>query len=368
MVKRTRNLYQYLGFIALAVALILIQVLALPSVKIIQASTARGFGNFMVHIIIVLGYFLLLGYAGLASLGTAGFVGLGTYLTGYLLATAGLPPLLVLLITILAGVILGLVVGFISLRIEGMYLAIITLGLAEMLSVLFKNAIGFTGGVSGLNIYSTRVNLFGFIRLTRESTYFFIVAVLLALLILTYNITKSPVGRAMLSMKNSESAAQTMGVSSLKYRLLAFVIATVFAMIAGYLYMLYYRYSEPTKWNLNLSLNVLAAVVIGGTGSIWGILIGTYFVFSLNDTLLIKIPFFNQYPSAFIFLTGLLMILVVMFYPGGISQLIFTIRYKGGLAIGNFKAKQKAKKALVSQTSSNEEIKTEEGEVNDGTN
>lgn len=258
MKNKKTSLYQYLGFIALGLVFILIQVLALPGVKVIGSSVARGFGSYMIHIIIVLGYFLLLGYAGLASLGTAGFVGLGSYITGYLLATVGLPPILVLIITILVGVLLGLAVGFISLRIEGMYLAIITLGLSEILMVLFKNATGFTGGVSGLNIYSTPINLFGFINMSRETTYFFIVIVLVGLLVLTYNLTKSPVGRAMLSMKNSESAAQTMGVSSLKYRLFAFVIATVFAMIAGYLYMLYYRYSEPTKWNLNLSLNVLA--------------------------------------------------------------------------------------------------------------
>lgn len=326
--KKTRNLYQYFGFIALGIILVLIQVFALPQIRFINASTARGFGNFMINIIIVLGYFLLLGYAGLASLGTAGFVGLGTYITGFLLSTVGLPPILVLIITILIGVILGLVVGFISLRIEGMYLAIITLGLAEILTVIFKNATAFTGGVSGLNIYTTPVKLLGFINLNRENTYFLIAVVTVGLLFLTYNLTKSPAGRAMLSMKNSESAAQTMGVSSLKYRLFAFIVATVFAMIAGYLYMLYYRYSEPTKWNLNLSLNVLAAVVIGGTGSIWGILIGTYFVFSLNDTLLVEIPFFRDNPSAFIFLTGALMILVVMFYPGGVSQLLILLQYK----------------------------------------
>lgn len=341
MRKPTRHLYQYLGFILLGVVLLLIQVLALPGIRLVQSSTARGFGSFMIHIIIVLGYFLLLGYAGLASLGTAGFVGLGTYLTGFLVSSWGLPPILTLFITIVVGVLLGLIVGFISLRIEGMYLAIITLGLSEMLTVLFKNATGFTGGVSGLNIYSTPINLFGIIKLNRENTYFLIVVVLVTLLVLTYNITKSPVGRAMLSMKNSESAAQTMGVSSLKYRLFAFVIATVFAMVAGYLYMLYYRYSEPTKWNLNLSLNVLAAVVIGGTGSIWGILIGSYFVFSLNDTLLTKIPFFAQNPSAFMFLTGLLMILVVMFYPGGVSQFIIMTRYKLGPHIEKLKTRFK---------------------------
>lgn len=326
--QKKRKYPQYIGFLVLGLALVLIQILALPDLKIIKTSIARGFGSFMIHAIIVLGYYLLLGYGGLASLGTAGFVGLGTYVTGFLLQTAGLPPLLVLLLVILVGVILGLVVGFISLRIEGMYLAIVTLGLSEMLTVLFKNATGFTGGVSGLNIFTTEVKMLGFLNMSRENTYFVIVFFLVVLLMLAYNLTKSPVGRAMLSLKNSESAAQTMGVGSLKYKLLSFIVATVFAMIAGYLYMLYYRYSEPTKWNLNLSLNVLASVVIGGTGTIWGILIGAYLVFSLNDTLLSNVAFFQNNPNAFIFLTGALMILVVMFYPGGISQLILTIQYK----------------------------------------
>lgn len=346
--KKTRNLYQYIGFIVFGVALILIQVLS--GARIISTSVTRGFGSYMIHVIIVLGYFLLLGYAGLASLGTAGFVGLGTYITGYLLLHTPLPPLLILLITMLVGVILGFVVGFISLRIEGMYLAIITLALSEMLSVLFKNAIGFTGGTSGLNTYGAKPKLFGLILLDRTNTFYFIAVVVVILLVLTYNLTKSPVGRAMLSMKNSESAAQTMGVSSLKYRLFAFIVSSVFAMIAGFLYMLYYRYSEPTKWTINLSLNVLASVVIGGTGSIWGILIGTYFVFSLNDTLLTNFTFFQQNPNAFIFLTGTLMILVVMFYPGGISQLIFTIKYKGKILLGKLaKMRAEKKEALASQ-------------------
>jgi len=371
--KKTRNLYQYIGFIVFGVALILIQVLS--GARIISTSVTRGFGSYMIHVIIVLGYFLLLGYAGLASLGTAGFVGLGTYITGYLLLHTPLPPLLILLITMLVGVILGFVVGFISLRIEGMYLAIITLALSEMLSVLFKNAIGFTGGTSGLNTYGAKPKLFGLILLDRTNTFYFIAVVVVILLVLTYNLTKSPVGRAMLSMKNSESAAQTMGVSSLKYRLFAFIVSSVFAMIAGFLYMLYHRYSEPTKWTINLSLNVLASVVIGGTGSIWGILIGTYFVFSLNDTLLTNFTFFQQNPNAFIFLTGTLMILVVMFYPGGISQLIFTIKYKGKILLGKLaKMRAEKKEALASQAAvaevalspSETDQKMKEGDEHDG--
>ncbi len=337
-----------LHFLLIGLVLALAQVLSLPSVDVFPTSFARGPGYFMIVAIIVFGYFILLGYAGLASLGTAGFVGLGTYLTGFLLLKTALPPFVILIICILAGILLGLVVGFISLRIEGMYLAIITLGLSEILVVVFKNFTDFTGGISGLNTYGILRDFTGLFELAngtqlRIYVYFVIVAIFIAIMALTYNLIKSPVGRAMLAMKNSESAAQTMGVSLLKYRLLAFVITTVYCMIAGFLYMYYYTYSNPISWNLNLSLNVLAAVVIGGTGSIWGILLGAFIVFSLNDVILSNIAFFQQNPNIIIFINGLLMIVVVMFYPGGISQLLLRIK----LAVRKRIQAKKAKKAAV---------------------
>lgn len=313
-------------FVLLGAILMIVQVLNIVDVATINFTRSVGF--FMIASVMVLGFYVLLGYAGLASLGTAGFVGLGTYVTGYFLKYLHFPTLAVLAIVILIGILLGLVVGFISLRVEGMYLAIVTLGLSEILIVIFKNWMSFTEGVSGFQLYTTTPTLlFGLIRLTRENVFFLIAIIFILLLILTYNLIKSPVGRAMLAMKNSESAAQSMGVSLLKYRLLAFVIATVYAMIAGFLYMLYYKYSAPAIWNLNLSLNVLAAVVIGGTQSIWGILLGTFVILSLNDAVFSQIPFFQQNPGIIIFINGLLMILVVMYYPGGISQLMFNLKY-----------------------------------------
>lgn len=338
----------FVHFILLGLVLALAQVFALPAVGIFPTSFARGPGYFMIVAIIVLGYYVLLGHAGLASLGTAGFVGLGTYMTGYLMANTGIPPFLILIICILLGILLGIIVGFISLRIEGMYLAIITLGLSEILVIVFKNFTEFTGGISGLNTYGITPSFSGLFNLgsglnLRPYAYFVTVIFFVAIMILTYNLIKSPVGRAMLAMKNSESAAQAMGVSLLKYRLLAFVITTVYCMIAGFLYMYYYAYSNPLSWNLNLSLNILAAVVIGGTSSIWGILLGAFIVFSLNDIVLSNITFFQQNPNTIILINGLLMILVVMFYPGGISQLIYQARIK----IKAFKQRRLEKKKEV---------------------
>jgi branched-chain amino acid transport system permease protein len=340
----------FVHFILFGLILSLAQVFALPGVGILPTSFARGPGYFMIVAIIVLGYYVLLGHAGLASLGTAGFVGLGTYMTGFLLSRTSIPPFIILIICILLGILLGIVVGFISLRIEGMYLAIITLGLSEILVVVFKNFTAFTGGISGLNTYGITPSFSGLFDLgsgtnLRPYVYFLTVVIFVIIMILTYNLIKSPVGRAMLAMKNSESAAQAMGVSLLKYRLLAFVVTTVYCMIAGFLYMYYYAYSNPLSWNLNLSLNILAAVVIGGTSSIWGILLGAFIVFSLNDIVLSNIVFFQQNPNTIILINGLLMILVVMFYPGGISQLIFQTKLK--IKAWQLKRQQKGKPEAI---------------------
>lgn len=314
----------YVQFVLLGLLFALLQLLG--TFDVVNVSFMRAIGGLLINAIVVLGFYILLGYAGLASLGTAGFVGLGTYITGYLLEVSGWPTLLVLLVTILIGILLGISVGFISLRIEGMYLAIITLGLSEILVELFKNLTEYTNGVNGLLISSP--TLFGFIELDRTNAFYLIVVLFIVLLFLTKNITNSPIGRAMLTMKNSESAAQSMGISLLRYRLLAFVIATVFAMIAGYLYMIYYKFSIPTSWNLGFSLNILAVVVIGGTKSIWGILSGAFLIFGMNDIVFQNIELFSNNPHIMVLINGALMILIVMFYPGGISQFFIQLSLK----------------------------------------
>jgi branched-chain amino acid transport system permease protein len=304
-----------------------IQLFNMLGILSLNVSFIRALGYFMIIAIVVLGFFILLGHAGLASLGTAGFIGLGTYLTGYMIQNLQMPVLLTLVLVLMVGVLLGLIVGFISLRIEGLYLAIVTLALSEALVAFFKNPIPLTNGVSGFSML-TPTMFFGLVTLSREVVYFMIVIAFLIVLLLTLNITTSPLGRAMLAMKNSESAAQTMGISLLKYRLIAFVFTTVLSMLAGFLYMLYYRYSSPPSWSLALSLNVLAAVVIGGTKSLWGLLLGVFFIFGLNDLVLTNIRFFIDNPGVVIFVNGFLMILIVLFYPGGISQGIKQIQYR----------------------------------------
>ena len=141
----------------------------------------------------------------------------------------------------------------------------------------------------------------------------------------------SPTGRAMLAMKNSTSAAQAFGISLLKYRLMAFIISIVYASIAGLMYMLYIRYvsnSSSTLFTLSTSLNILGAVIIGGTKSIWGTIGGTFIIYGIDQMFLQDIEFFRTNPTLITLFCGILVVLVIMFYPGGLAQLLIEVKFK----------------------------------------
>ncbi|MCR3905861.1 MAG: branched-chain amino acid ABC transporter permease [Tenericutes bacterium] len=315
--------HPFFGIFVAAFLMVLVQVLG--TAGLIRPSAVDILANMWIYMIVGLGFTLLLGYAGLASLGTAGFIGVGSYVVAFSLGKLGLPLLIAFIMGIVIAIILGTIVGFISLRIEGMYLAIITLGLSEVLVEFFKFATPITNGLLGFQI--ERFSIFG-ILFREHMVYYILVLFLILTMIAVVNLVNSPTGRAMLSIKNSTSAAQAMGISVLKYRLLTFVIATVLAVIGGMLYMSYSRSTIPNLWNLALSLNILAAIVIGGSKSIWGVGLGTFIIFGFDQLVLKSIPFFQTYGNASYIINGVLIILVVMFYPGGLIRLFKDLNLK----------------------------------------
>ena len=304
--------HPYFPIIILGAILILLQLIG--STGIIKPSILNFLSPVLTRYIVALGFLILLGYAGLASLGTAGFMGLGAYLIGYLFQTVGLSVEMAFVIGLVLSLVLGSFVGFISLRIEGMYLAIVTLGLSEILKKFFANS-PLTGAATGMNIESGMkfLGLFSSNTLVYNPIYYILVFFMIILMIWVINIINSPTGRAFLSIKNSTSAAQAMGISLLKYRLLAFLLATMFAVTGGMLNMVRSLTAYPSTWGIDLSLNVLAAVVIGGMKNIWGVLVGTFIIFGLKDLVLVKLTFFQTYKNAHLMFSGALIIVVVMF-------------------------------------------------------
>ncbi|XMB71914.1 branched-chain amino acid ABC transporter permease [Mycoplasmatota bacterium WC30] len=331
--------HPYFGFVILTLVMLVVQLLRVVGVDV-PITILRAFGLTMIYIIIALGFSILLGYAGLASLGTAGFVGIGTYIVGYFTKNLELSIFLIVLISILGAIVIGTIVGFISLRIEGMYLAIITLGLSEILNEVFKNAVNITNGTNGLGLNG--LVLFKNIINIDHNTIFVVLAFLMfIIMVLTLNIMKSPTGRALLAMRNSSSAAQAMGVSIFKYRLLAFIISSVYAFLGGVFYMSYVSFTIPTSWSLAFSLNILAAVIVGGSQSIYGIVLGTFMIFGLNLAVFQQIPLFIENPAISVVFNGVLIIVVIMFYPGGLIRLVNTISFKLKVKIKKWKQRRR---------------------------
>jgi branched-chain amino acid transport system permease protein len=130
-------------------------------------------------------------------------------------------------------------------------------------------------------------------------------------------------GRALNAMRGSEAASQAMGVNLLNHRLIAFALATMYAAIAGVLYVHFVKYSYPTIWSLNLSLNFLAMIVIGGLRSIYGTLLGAFIVFAVPDLLLKQVPFFSDLSYV---LNGILIIVVIIFYPNGLVHMFTDLK------------------------------------------
>lgn len=324
--KKVINLYKTsYPFRYILFGLLLTVIPLLSELDIMRGSTVRTFGYVAILAVVALGLNLLLGFSSLVSLGTAGFMGFGAYLFVFISNNLfdGFFVAAILTLIVTAGI--GALIGLLSVRVEGIYLAIGTLFIGEIFLQLFKSVDWFTGGYSGAKIHYIKFNLlFTEIDLSRNMTYVFIIFVLVLVMIGLYNLVNSRTGRALMAMSRSEHAAQAMGISIMKYRLTAFIIATELASIGGILYASYYRNVSPDGWNLNLSLIVIAVVVVGGFKSIFGTVLGAFIIYAIPELYLKDI--FSSNPQFSSIFAGILIIVVIMYYPHGAVYLWVDIK------------------------------------------
>lgn len=336
--KKTMNLGifkdpMYRKFIILFIVLALMPLMS--NIGVIKYSTLSLIAYIVIFTVVAMGLNILLGYSGLMSLGTAGFVGFGAYLVIYLSNVVGLPYELAALGALIIAGIIAAFIGLFSLKVDGVYLAVATLAVGEIFADIFKKITWFTGAFSG--VHWTYPKLFGFWQLSRNSTYIFLVVIMVLMMIVMYHMANSKTGRAFMAMSRSLSSAQAMGVSVPKYRLLSFIVAIMFATVGGILYASFYRYVQPLDWNLMLTLLILAMVVVGGFKSIMGTFIGVIVIYGIPK-LFLEDLFSNIDGVAYIF-SGILIIVVIMFYPYGLihifedaKKLILTLKQKRLLA------------------------------------
>ncbi|HYM30218.1 MAG TPA: branched-chain amino acid ABC transporter permease [Candidatus Cybelea sp.] len=262
---------------------------------------------------------LLVGFTGQVSLGHAAFLGIGAYAHAYFLKQ-GVP----FLVSVpLAGLITGAVgfaVGLPALRMTGIYLSIATLAFSEIIQQVFIRWESVTNGFRGQPV--GKPEIFGFVFETEESFYGLCLVVLVMVTLVAINLLRSPTGRAWVAIRDSEIAAQSMGVNLAVYKTTAFAISAFLTGIAGALFAHKVGYLAPDIFTILLSIQLLLAVVVGGLGSLHGAFYGAIFVAILPVAISIARDWLPEsiarQPGLEPGLFGLILALVILFEPLGI--------------------------------------------------
>jgi len=262
-----------------------------------------------INAVAALGLALLMGLAGQVSLGHAGFMGIGAYATALGPKHLGLDPLASMGLGLLAAGVLAFLVGRPILRLKGHYLAVATLGLGILVHLVLVSEVPVTGGPDGIQV--PRLELLGW-RVAGPATWYWITGIMLLLAAwLALNLEDSSTGRALRALHDSEVAASVVGVDVARHKLVVFVIAAVYAALAGGLFALFNRFVTPEVAGFLRSIELVTMVVIGGMGSIPGAVVGAALLTVLPQALTL----FHEYEHAVL---GLLIILFMVFLRQGI--------------------------------------------------
>jgi branched-chain amino acid transport system permease protein len=291
------------GVLALAAALALLP-LALPNAYFYDVAILVCLNAF-----VCVGLNLLVGYAGQISLGHAGFFGLGAYSSAILVGSYGWPPLLALLAGAVGVGLLALAVGRPILRLKGHYLAMATLGLGIIISIVVTTEDRLTGGPDGMSV--PPLSLFGWTLYGEERWYWLAAGLLVLGVWLALNLVASPIGRALRAIGSAELAAEVMGVRSARYKLMVFVISAVFASLAGSLAAHYAGFITPSKVGFFHSIELVTMVVFGGMASTFGAVVGAAVLTLLPQLLTV----FHGYEMI---VFGLVLMGTMVFMPQGL--------------------------------------------------
>jgi branched-chain amino acid transport system permease protein len=250
-----------------------------------------------INIILAASLHLIIGITGQFSIGHAGFLAVGAYASAIVTMKLGLPFPLALLAGGAAAALAGLVIGIPTLRLKGDYLAIATLGFGEIVRIVFLN-IDYVGGASGMTV-------------SHLTTWPWLIGCVLLTVVVIINFTNSTHGRACISIRENEIAADAMGINTTFYKVTAFVIGAFFAGIAGALYAHNFYIIQPTNFGFLKSFDILILVVLGGLGSMSGAVIAAILLTIIST-------FLSNYPEVRMVIYSLLLIVMMLFRPQGL--------------------------------------------------
>ncbi|WP_312560594.1 branched-chain amino acid ABC transporter permease [Anaerospora sp.] len=251
-----------------------------------------------INIILVTSLNLINGFTGQFSIGHAGFMAVGAYLAAVCTVKLQLPFIVAILAGAVAAGILGFVIGLPTLRLSGDYLAIATLGLGEIIRITILN-IPYVGGASGL-MGIPRFTNFTWVFFATVFTVFFI-----------KNLINSTHGRACISIRENEIAAEAMGIDTTRYKVLAFTIGAAFAGVAGALFSHYFYIAHPASFTFMKSFDILTMVVLGGLGSLTGSITASILLTFVSAAL-------ASYPEWRMVIYSLMLIILMLYRPQGL--------------------------------------------------
>ena len=254
-----------------------------------------------IYLIAILGISILVGFTGLFSLGHAGFMAIGGYACGLAIKNLGFNFYLGLLFGIVCTMAVGAVIGRLTLRLKSDYFVITTLGIGECTKLLIENLTGLTGGARGLT------------DLPRESTFILVWVLVVLVVVILVNFIHSKHGRNCIAIREEELAAQSVGINTTNYKVLAFVISCALCGLAGGLLAGYMGYLYPTMFTMAKSNELTLTVILGGSGSITGTI--------LAGLILLPLPEFLRIEAAqewTMVIYGILVVMVIVFRPSGL--------------------------------------------------
>lgn len=280
--------------------------------------------NIGIFVLLAIGLNVVVGFAGLLDLGYIAFYAIGAYATAYF--TGSLPvhppfhlnPFFVIPLAVGAAMLSGLVLGAPTLRLRGDYLAIVTLGFGEIVTILAVNLDSITNGprgVFGVPSFSIHAGSVHYAWGLKNLPYYYLLLGFVAVIVVAFTLLEnSRVGRAWTAIREDEVAAQACGIPSVKYKLMAFAIGASTSGFAGTLYVAKIGYFNPTNFALTASILVLAMVVFGGMGSIWGAIAGAA-VLAWFPAYLQKHPIVP--PEDVFMYFGAMLVVMMIFRPQG---------------------------------------------------
>jgi branched-chain amino acid transport system permease protein len=263
--------FRVFAFVAIVALFVLAPLVSTPFLNY-QLSLIAVFG------VAILGLNIIMGYGGQVSLGQSAFLGLGAYVAAYGIMHDW-PILVVFILSCAIPAVVGMLIALAAARLHGLALAMITIALPIVGVPLAKRFSEFTGGAQGATVSWLRAPDWS--GLASDQWRYYVVFIIAAVFfVIGRNLTKGRIGRALAIVKTNEAVAMSMGVSAYRYKVLAFTVASLFGGAAGFLYVAIVQFTSPETMSFHSSINMVVAMVIGGSASIIGTILGAaYLVF-----------------------------------------------------------------------------------------